>query len=342
MSAGSLKANELTLADWVNARGTELAEQYAQVAAGATIVTHCPTGLARLDDAGLLELGVCTVVLGHEGDGKSALGLQFLEGAARAGFECQGYWPEDPRRFIADRILGSATGESASKLRRFKVSGNVPDRLRLAMAGAENWARRIRVDDRRLESRELVEGIKARWTPTTRLVVVDYAQVLSSETDETSVERVITKVVWELNELAKERNASIVLLSQVRTQVKERGRRVFDSWRQRNPSGAIAIESVEGYRPLAGDGQWAPNALGQKARAVLSWFRPRSWMKMHGADVKDDLAQLLLLKSNYGPAMETLSLHWHGPTTRISDPKAVTSDSKIATGGTIKESPCPF
>src|SRR6185369_13991686 len=100
--------------------------------------------------------------------------------------------------------------------------------------------------------------------------------------------------------------------------VKERGRDTFDRWRYKN-AGEIKPEAVEGYRPLAGDGQWAPAALGQEARAVLSWFRPGQWMKMHGADVKDDRGELLILKSNYGPSMEVLTLQWHGPTTRITD-----------------------
>lgn len=310
-----------TLADWLGSRSTELEQQYRACASGVKPVLHCPTGLARLDDAGLLELGVCTVLLGHEGDGKSALGLQFLEGAAKAGYDCQAYWPEDPRRFIADRVLSQSLGESASKLRRLKVEGiNVPERIKAAVRDSNDWARRVLVDDRRYESEALVKAVEKRITPKTRLILVDYAQVLTSEADEKSVERVITRVVWDLNELAKKYNITVVLLSQVRTKVKERGRDVFDRWRHRT-QGPITPEAVEGYRPLAGDGQWAPGALGQKARAVLSWFRPGLWMKMHGADVKDDTGQLLILKSNYGPSMETLTLAWNGPTTRITDPR---------------------
>lgn len=312
-----------TLADWVDERATELGEQYTQAAAGLPPVVHVPTGLRRLDDAGLLEPGVCHVVLGHEGDGKSALGLQFLEGCAKAGYHAMGFWPEDPRKFVADRVLSASTGEAAARIRRLKVDGpeTVPARLRAASNAVNSWTKRVRVDDRRLESREVVDAVRRWWTPNTRLAVVDYAQVLGGEADEHSVERVITRLVWDLNEAAKELGGAVVLLSQVRTLVKERGRKVFDSWRYRNPDKAPTEDAVEGYRPLAGDGQWAPNALGQKARAVLSWFRPRLWLRMHGANVQDDLAQLLILKSNYGPAMETLSLHWHGPTTRITDPR---------------------
>lgn len=308
-----------TLADWLGSRSTELEGQYKAAASGAAPILHCPTGLRRLDDAGLLELGVCTVVLGHEGDGKSALGLQFLEGAAKAGYDCQAYWPEDPRRFIADRVLSQSLGESAAKLRRLKLEGNnVPERIQAALREGERWAARVVVDDRRLDSHLLLSSIQGRIRPSTKLVLVDYAQVLSSERDEKSVERVISGAVWALNEVAKNANIAVVLLSQVRTKVKERGRDTFDRWRYKN-TGPITADAVEGYRPLAGDGQWAPAALGQEARAVLSWFRPGLWMKMHGADAKDDKAELLILKSNYGPSMETLSLQWHGPTTRITD-----------------------
>lgn len=310
-----------TLATWLESRGAELETQYNAAADGNVPVLHCPTGLRRLDDAGLLELGVCTVLLGHEGDGKSALGLQFLEGAAKAGYDCQAYWPEDPRRFVADRVLAQGLGESAAKLRRLKIAGfDVVDRIKAAVRDSLAWAGRVVVDDHRLESGELIKAITGRITPNTRLVLVDYAQVLSSETDESSVERVITKVVWELNELAKKYNIAVVLLSQVRTKVKERGRDTYDRWRYKN-QGSITPEAVEGYRPLAGDGQWAPNALGQKARAVLSWFRPGLWMKMHGADVPDNKGELLILKSNYGPSMDTLTLAWDGPTTRVTDPR---------------------
>lgn len=308
-----------TLADWVQERSKELDSQYRAVAGGETPILHCPTGLRRLDDAGLLERGVCTVLLGHEGDGKSALGLQFLEGCAKAGYDAQAYWPEDPRRFIADRLLSQSLGESASKLRRLKMDGpNIPERIKAAQIQQESWARRVVVDDRRLDSHLLVSSILGRVGPNTRLVVVDYAQVLGSERDEKSVERVISGAVWALNEVAKTHNIAVVLLSQVRTRVKERGRDTFDRWRYKN-TGEIKPEAVEGYRPLSGDGQWAPAALGQEARAVLSWFRPGQWMKMHGADVADDKGELLILKSNYGPAMETLTLKWHGPTTRITD-----------------------
>lgn len=309
------KGSNETLADWVASRADELTEQYALKAAGFEPRTHVPTGLRRLDAAGLLEPGIATVVLGHEGDGKSALGLAFCEGAARAGLSVDLHTPEDPRKMVADRILAGQVGESAAKLRRLRIDGAG---LRLASAVRESldWTSRIRPYDGRLTAGQICELIDKNRPG---LVVVDYAQVLAGA-DESDAERVLAKAVWDFNEAAKNTGASVVLLSQVRTQVKERGRRLFDSWRARNP-GPITPEAVEGYRPLPGDGQWAPNALGQKPRAVLSWFRPGLWARQHGSGVADDTAELRIIKSNYGPGAETLKLRWHGPTTTITDPK---------------------
>lgn len=310
-----------TLDEWVGARAEELATQYEEVADGETPVLHCPTGLRRLDAAGLLELGVCTVVLGHEGDGKSSLGLQFVEGCAKAGFDVQAYWPEDPRRFVADRVLSKLVGQPATHIRRLKMSGkDQPARLAAAAKLASSWGKRVLVDDSRFESTQLIRLIRSRMTPKTRLVLVDYAQVLSSETEEKSVERVISQVVWDLNEVAKEFNIAVVLLSQVRTAVKERGSARYERWRAKN-TGQVTEEAVEGYRPIAGDGQWAPSALGQKAKAVLSWFRPGAWLKMLGHSVEDNKGQILIVKNNFGVSQEVITLHWDGSTTTISDPR---------------------
>lgn len=323
--ASDVTSSHETLADWLEARASELADGYALAELGLAPVSHCPTGLRRLDAAGLLELGVCTVILGHEGDGKSALGLRFIRGAAEAGYDAAAYWPEDPRRFVADRILSQDVGTSSNALRRWK-DPRAAALLGPAAETARSWAERVRVTDERLDSKRLLTKLRADWTPATRLVLVDYAQVLGAERGEggyESLERVLTRVVWDLNELAKERNAAIVLLSQVKTEVKERGRRMFDSWVYKNNGRTPNEQAVEGYRPLAGDGQWAPGALGQKARAVLSWFRPRAWLGMHGVETTDDVGELLILKSNYGPSAKTIRLGWDGPRTRVFDPKDV-------------------
>lgn len=315
-----------SLASWVDERAAELADLADLTAAGVAPPTHCPTGLRRLDDLGLLELGVCTVILGHEGDGKSALGLALCEGAARAGYDVLAYWPEDPARFVADRVLAGVTGASATDLRRGRGSGGD---LR-GTVGAVPWAERVYPDTRRHTSKSLLAAVDAGLTPATRLVLVDYAQVLGVERGEfgvESTERVLSRFVWDLNEHAKEHGYAAVLLSQVRTEVKERGRRCFDSWGYRNRGATPNAGAVEGYRPMAGDGQWAPGALGTKARTVLSWFRPGGWLRQHGVDARDDRAELSVIKNNYGVSGVTVRLGWDGATARVYDPKEAADEA---------------
>lgn len=319
--------SEATLETWLEERRQELEETYGLAALGIEPDTHCPTGLRRLDDAGLLELGVATIVLGHEGDGKSALGLQFLEGCARSGFRAVGFWPEDPRRFISDRVYAPIVGESATRIRRARVDNvaGFPARIRAAQQEAREWASRIDVCDRRLSGTAAIAELKRRWVKGQhRLAVFDYGQVFGDNGDgdeEKSVERRLNKFVWDANEFAKDYNAAVVILSQVGKPVKERGRRLYDLWKQQNPGKVPTVQAVEGYRPLSGDGQWAPSAFGQKARAVISWFRPHLWLMEHGVDVQDDVCEALVIKNNYGESKRLVRLRWHGPTTRISDPK---------------------
>jgi replicative DNA helicase len=313
-----------TLADWLEERGKELETTYGLKALGIEPDTHCPTGLRRLDDAGLLELGVATIVLGHEGDGKSSLGLQFLEGCARGGYHAIGFWPEDPKRFVSDRVFSPLVGESAARLRRCRVDdvSGIPARLRQARTESANWTSRIGVCDRRLTSKQAIAELKRRWTPNHRLVVFDYAQVFGDHAgSESSITQNISEFVWDANEFAKDHNAAVVILSQVRREVKERGRKLFDDWKFRNQNKPPTAEAVEGYRPLSGDGHYAPSALGQKARSALSWFRPHLWLREHGADVKDDVCEAMIIKNNYGETKVTVRLKWNGPLTRISDPR---------------------
>ena len=152
-------------------------------------------------------------------------------------------------------------------------------------------------------------------------MVFDYAQVFGDTGSDDKITQNISDFVWGANEFAKKRNAAVVILSQVRKEVKARGRAMFDQWRYRNEGKAPTADAVEGYRPLSGDGHYAPGALGQKARSALSWFRPNLWLREHGADVPDNVAEALIIKNNYGESKINIRLRWHGPTTRISDPR---------------------
>lgn len=300
--------------------------QYRARDAGERPLVHLPTGIARLDEVGLLELGILTSVVAHPGDGKSAFALQLLEGCARAGWRAQGYFIEDPRDRVADRVFSGSMGVGAHQLRRLKVqeeAAAVEARIRAAQREAA-WARRVIVDEDHHESGEILELIQDRWTEDTRLVVVDYAQAFDVESDEKSIERVIARLAWNLNQLAKRNRAAAVLLCQPRTQLVEQGRRWFENhrWKARGRDGEDPEPSpdwVEGFRPQASDVQWSPGAVRQRSRAIGSLFRPGSWMRAMGVEWPDDTLEWKQCKGNYGPSQEVVQLGWDGPTTRILD-----------------------
>lgn len=152
-------------------------------------------------------------------------------------------------------------------------------------------------------------------------MVVDYAQAFDAEADERSVERVVARLAWRLNELAKRTGAAVVLLSQVAKEVLQRGRRWYEGWLFHHRGEPPTAEAVEGFRPGAGDLQWSTK-LWQAAKQGLFLFRPNSWMRSLGADVRDDVMEVSIGKGNFGPTNEILRLGWDGPQARIFDPRS--------------------
>jgi replicative DNA helicase len=326
----SEKATSQTLHDWLVKRGEQLKTQYAQRDAGNTPMVQVPTGLSKLDAAGLFEPGVLTVAVAHPGDGKTSFALQALEGAARAGFDVQGYFIEDPKKMVADKVIAPIIGESAFQLRRLKVDSPADMMAKRidAAIGASAWAKRVIVDDEYHETADLLELIEERWTKRTRLIVLDYLQAFDSEDDEKSVERVIARLVWKLNQKAKMHNSAVLALSQPKTrEVEDRGRRWFEScrWKARgkDSDGDVQpkLDWVEQFRPTAGDIQWATGATKQRSRSMLSIFRPATWMKLMGVEWKDDTSEVTIIKGNYAPSGMKFVFGWDGPTQRLLERK---------------------
>lgn len=283
---------------------------------------YIPTGLPSLDSRGLLEKGILTIVGGDPGSGKTAWALQFLKAAAEYGYRPKAYFFEDPLHFIADRITAGSIGESAFKLRRISIDDEgIISRIR-AVQGAEEWTEYVQIDDTTRDSAELLEKLNKSVTEDTGLVVIDYAQAFDAEDGEKSVERVIARLAWGLNQLAKAKNVAVVLFSQLKTEVRERGKKYFDNWRWKNEKDPQPsdFDAVEGYRPLSGDLQWS-SALYQRAKQILYIFRPGAWLRAHGVAATDTVVQAMIDKGNYGPNKEIVEFNWNGALTKISEKK---------------------
>lgn len=275
-------------------------------AAGKQVNTHIPTGIGPIDRTfGGLERGCAGLVLGHSGDGKTALMQALARGAAAAGFGVLEFLLEDPVRRAADRELANLTGEASHRIGRLDVPAGFPGQLDIALKDAE-WAHRIATWNGDAEPAEVLQVI--RDTPTVGgrpvgVVLVDYAQRFSD--GEQSLESICGLLARDGGKLAEERQFSFVLGSQVATKVLERGQDRFSR-----------KGDVEGFCPHRGDAMWS-RRMEQFVRWEWVWFRPGRWAKEMGLSTPaDDYGELRVVKASYGPE-GVVSLGWDGPRTRI-------------------------
>lgn len=309
------------LSEAIQERNEELAKLYEDKEAGREVeLQYIPTGLPSLDGMGLLEKGILTIVGGDPGVGKTAWAIQFLKAASEEGYNPIGFFYEDPIKFIADRITSAAIGESAYKLRRIQLpDDNISSRLR-TVHKCLDWTSHVLFDDVLEDTGKLLDQLSRKVNEATGLVVIDYAQAFDAEKDEKSVERVIARLAWGLNQMAKEKNIAIVLFSQLKTEVRERGNKWYENYRYKAQKEAdeTCWEAVEGFRPRSGDLQWS-SALYQRAKQIIYLFRPGAWLQSFGIAAKDDFVQVQIDKGNYGPNKKILQFEWKGSTASISE-----------------------
>lgn len=311
------------LSDVVRDRNEELAVLYERREAGEDVeMQYISTGLPSLDKLGLLERGILTIIGGDPGVGKTAWALKLLEGAARQGYKPKGFFFEDPLHLMADRITGKAIGESSFKLRRLELDdSDIPERLR-SVADGLDWLDDVTVEDTLTGSTNLLSVLDETTDESTGLVVIDYAQAFDAEDNEKSVERVIARLAWGLNQLAKKKKIAIVLFSQLKTEVRDRGNKWYENyrWKTGEEASANSPEAVEGFRPRSGDLQWS-SALYQRAKQILYLFRPGAWLRSFGVNAEDNEVQVQIDKGNYGPNKEIVRFAWDGALCKISERK---------------------
>jgi replicative DNA helicase len=310
-----------TLYDSIESRAAQLAEQYDAVRRGdLPPITRISTGLESLDAYGLFTLGILTLVVMHPGDGKTSVVMQTCEGAVGQGFTPWIWAPEDPLPFVADRFLAKSMNVSAFKLREIELDGNISQRLSAAAQDLD-WARQVRIEDRKLSPDEFFEEL-GELGEETGIAIADYAQVFDTDEEDKTLERIIAKVSWGMSQWSKHTGNASVLMSQPKPAVAERGRRMFDAYisNKRFKGEEIKPENslVEGYRPMDGDANNCTAAY-QRAKDFISGFRPGRWLNQHGFGVKDDRMEFVRTKGNYSPGQYPVRVGWRGETTSLYD-----------------------
>jgi replicative DNA helicase len=142
-----------------------------------------------------------------------------------------------------------------------------------------------------------VDGSQEVSGASTKLVVLDYAQVFASPTN---LEGEIATLAAGLNQRAQERGFASLLLSQVSSDVIRRGRDRYHS-----------AGDVSGFCPGLGDTEWC-RRVEKSSKAVWALVRPGGWRREMGEDVPDDHAELHVRKANFGPR-GFVKLGWNGP-----------------------------
>lgn len=145
------------------------------------------------------------------------------------------------------------------------------------------------------------------------LILVDYAQAFPEERGST-MERTIAKFAWEANKLAQEKNCAVVVFSQIIREVEERGYRIYERSKQRDPDRI----DVSGFCPGGlSDISWA-KSLGERAKELGYIWREGRIARKLGANVKDNRMRIIWGKVNFGEEKD-LVFEFDGPTATIRD-----------------------
>lgn len=147
------------------------------------------------------------------------------------------------------------------------------------------------------------------------LILVDYAQAFPEDSGLT-MERTIARFAWEANALAQKYNCAVVVFSQIVREVEERGYRIYERGKQRDPSKV----DVSGFCPGGlSDISWA-KSLGERAKDLGYLWRENRIARKLGANVKDNRMRVIWGKSNFGEERDMV-FEFDGATATIRDLK---------------------
>lgn len=299
-----------TLAENINKRLANIEDALRRKAQGEVVTPYISTGLGSWDRNGGILRGILTVIGAATGEGKSIVKFQLAKGAAQdLNTVCMIDF-EDPYDKTVDRALSGETGIDNKAIGKYEVDAHELLQLKTAVRSMQAWGERVQHHTGLVSTdrcREIMEQCNAD------IILVDYAQAFP-EDDDATMERTIAKFAWWANELAQRKNCAVVIFSQIVRAVEERGYRIFERAKFRNPE---AID-VSGFAPGGlSDISWA-KSLGERAKELAYIWRPNRIARKLGANVKDDKLRIIFGKVNFGDEKD-LMFNFDGPTATISD-----------------------
>lgn len=299
-----------TLADSINARLANIKDALERKARGEVVTPYISTGLRAWDENGGILRGILTVIGAATGEGKSILKLQLARGAAQdLNTVCMIDF-EDPAEKTVDRAFSFETGVNNKHIGKYEIDRQNLEQLKRAQERMADWAGRIQHHTGLVSTSKCLELMNSC---NADLILVDYAQAFP-EDDDKSMERTIAKFAWDANELAQRKNCAVIVFSQIVRAVEERGYRIFERAKFRDPE---AID-VSGFAPGGlSDISWA-KSLGERAKELAYIWRPNRIAQKLGARVQDNRMKIIFGKVNFGEEKD-LTFAFDGPSASIRD-----------------------
>lgn len=248
--------------------------ELAAIKQGVQRARFVPTGITEVDRIlGGLPRGVVTVLGARPGVGKSASALACADGASAKGLGVHVFSLEDPAWRYAHRLIARRTGIPVSSI---SLAGSA------AVKVPGNWL----IDDTvGHTARSICRAARARAkTNDTKLVVVDYVQLLRADDVQTADHTKLASAMAELTGLARDLDAAVVAVSQLNRHSDERD------------------------RPSMADLK-ASGSIEEVAKLVVLISRPNQ-------EESDDVIEWIVAKNNFGK-VQTIPLSWDGATCRI-------------------------
>jgi replicative DNA helicase len=284
-------------------------------ARGETVELFIPTGLRDWDERGGLERGILTVIGAATGDGKSMVKLHLARAAAQRGYRVLMIDFEDPAAKTADRAVSTIAGIDNRTIGKVDFDPFDYDRLEEAWKELRQWGKNIVHSAGLLTTEQCLDLMtEGNWD----LVLIDYAQAFP-EDDDKNMERTLKDFSWAAGQVAQEQQCAVVIFSQLKAEVEQRGAQRFEQWKQWGSRTNPNQPDISGWCPNGlADVAWA-KVMADFAKCLLYIWRPgRRAQKQGFKKIPDNELWVICGKVSFG-SEEDMKFKFDGPTATISD-----------------------
>ncbi len=205
-----------------------LLEHRSEMLSKGTPITGLRTNLERLDHiTGGFQPGELIIVAGRPSMGKTALALNALAEAARAGEPGLMFSLEMSKMQLAERLVARESQVDAANLKGGRL--NQHDWLQVTRATSKMSSHPIWMEDATGLTIHDVRSASRQWKAANKIpddqgiIVIDYLQLLESQDRrEQNRERVIAEITRGMKLMAKELRLPVVALSQLNRGLEQR------------------------------------------------------------------------------------------------------------------------